>query len=134
VIWDGIIAVIKAPINVIITMIDTLIGALDAIQLHMNFSVPNPLGGTLASVNFNWNGFGISTIPTLHSGGIVPGPAGADVLTMLQAGEGVISASNMQRGMGKQVTNNVTVNNPVPEPASSSVQRTLLTLGATGHM
>jgi hypothetical protein len=36
--------------------------------------------------------------------------------------------------MGKSVTNNVTVNNPVPEPASSSVQRTLLTLGATGHM
>lgn len=134
VIWDGIIAVIKAPINVIITMIDTLIGALDAIQLHMNFSVPNPLGGTLASVNFNWNGFGIGKIPTLHSGGIVPGPAGADVLTMLQAGEGVISASNMQRGMGKSVTNKVTVNNPVPETASSSVQRTLLTLGATGHM
>ena len=72
VIWNGIIAVIKAPINVIITMIDTLIGALDAIRLHMNFSVPNPLGGTLASVKFDWNGFGIGKIPLLHSGGIVP--------------------------------------------------------------
>jgi phage-related protein len=67
-IWDGITGLVKAGINGIIGYVNILIGALDAIQLHMHFSVPNPLGGTLASANFDWNGFGIAKIKGLSTG------------------------------------------------------------------
>lgn len=46
------------------------------------------------------------TIPRLHSGGIVPGAPGSDVLTVLQAGEQVLSVRDVQNG-GAGMTINV---------------------------
>ena len=128
-VWTGISSAVKTAINIVIGAIDAIIGGINAIQVHIDLKPP--IGPEL---KFDYNGPNLQSIPYLHSGGIVPGPAGADVLTMLQAGERVTSARDVAAGAGRSVTNNVTVNNPVPEPASSSVQRTLLTLQATGHL
>lgn len=126
-IWSGISSAVKGAINIVIGAIDTIIGGINAVQIHMHFDIPfGP------SIGFDWNGMNIGKIPYLHSGGIVPGAPGTDVLTMLQAGERVTPARDV--AAGRNVTNNITVNNPTPEPASSSIQRTLLTLQATGHM
>ena len=67
-VWDGITGAVKGGVNGIIGLINILIGALNAIQLHLHFSLPNPLGGTLASANFDWNGFAIKSIPKLERG------------------------------------------------------------------
>lgn len=131
-IWGGITLVVKTAINGIIGYVNMLIAALNAIQLHLHFSIPNPLGGTLASANFDWAGFGIAKIPTLHQGGIVPGVPGSDVLAMLQAGERVTSRADMAKGGGQPIS--IVVHNPTPERASDSIQNTLLRLAATGYL
>lgn len=82
-IWDGFRSVI-----------DDIIRGWNSLQ----FSVPSVDLGPLGKVG----GFsiGVPQIPLLHSGGIVPGPTGADVLTMLQAGERVIPVSQANKATG----------------------------------
>jgi phage-related protein len=83
----GVVAsVVKGTFNTVIGLVNGIIRAIDSISVHV--SIPNPFGGTLASVD--WNGAGISQIPYLHSGGTVPGQPGSDVLAVLQAGERVL--------------------------------------------
>lgn len=79
-IWDGVIGVIKGAINGVIGIINGVIGAINGIQVHIH----------VGPVNLDWNGLKIPRIPKLHAGGIVPGTPGAEVLTLLQAGERVL--------------------------------------------
>jgi phage-related protein len=53
---------------------------------------------------------GFPQMPTLHAGGVVPGTPGTEVAVLAQAGEGVISRADMQRGGGSGDTYNVNVN------------------------
>lgn len=83
--WNSILGAIKGVIN-------TIIRGWNSIK----FEVPSVDLGPLGRIG----GFSIGTpnIPLMHSGGIVPGPRGADVPIMAQAGEQVIPARDAGRG------------------------------------
>lgn len=74
--WNGLWVGFKSVIN-------SIIGAWNG----LSFTVPKI---TVGPVSFGGFTLGTPNIPYLHSGGIVPGVPGSDVLTMLQAGERVI--------------------------------------------
>jgi phage-related protein len=79
-VWDGIVGIIKGGVNGVIGFINILIGALDAIQLHVHFKIPEVDAGPLGkfggqAIGFDWNGFGIDKIPALASGGPINGPS-----------------------------------------------------------
>ena len=114
--FDGITAAFKGAINLIIRGWNNL-----------KFGIPGFSVGPIS-----YGGFQISPpkIPYLHSGGIVPGPAGSDVLAMLQAGERVTPAG--KGGGGNTI--NLIVNNPTPEAASTSIQHELLKLASLGYV
>ena len=84
-VMGGIGGTIKTVINGVIGGVNALIRAIDSVKFHID--IPNPLGGNFS---FGFDGVGLPTIPYLHSGGIVPGAPGSDVLAILQAGERVI--------------------------------------------
>lgn len=96
-IWNGVTSGIKAAINFVINTVNGAIRAINGIQVHI----------AVGPVKYDFNGLNLKTIPRLHFGGIVPGTAGSDVLTMLQAGERVTPAG----GGGGNVT--VYVQGPV---------------------
>jgi len=129
-VWDGVVAAVKGAINLIIWPINMFIGALDAIQVH----IPAIGVGPVHTPAFDWNGMGLPKIPTLHSGGIVPGAPGSDVLALLQAGERVIPRSQAQRGQGGGQPISIVIHNPKPEPASTSIRNTLLRLQHAGYL
>ena len=54
----------------------------------LSFRVPDWIPGV------GGKGFDVPNIPTFHGGGVVPGPPGAEVLTLLQAGERVTPAGS----------------------------------------
>lgn len=85
--WGSILGAIKSVIN-------TIIGGWNSLK----FSIPSVDLGPLGKIG----GFTIGTpnIPYLHSGGIVPGVPGSDVLTMLQAGERVTPRSQVGTANG----------------------------------
>lgn len=85
--WDGIWNAFRSVIN-------SIIRGWNSIQ----FTVPSVELPGLGKVG----GFTIGTpnIPYLHSGGIVPGVPGSDVLAMLQAGERVVSRRDVGNGAG----------------------------------
>lgn len=85
---SGVTRAIKSAIN-------TLIGGL-------NSALPNKLGAGIFSIDLPDN-----PIPKMHSGGLVTGPAGSEQLRMLQAGEYVMSRSQVANGMG---TSNIIIN------------------------
>lgn len=124
-IWSGISTAVKGAVNIVIGAVDAIIEGINKIQFHIDLKPP--IGPEL---KFDYNGPHISTIPTLHAGGIVPGPAGSDVLAMLQAGERVTPAG--KGGGGNTI--NLIVNNPTPEAASTSIQHELLKLASLGYM
>lgn len=73
---------------------DVVNGIIDALN-HIIDTIDSGLAGVNA---FGFHPFGAKTIPdipTLHDGGIVPGPSGSDVPAILQAGELVIPRSNV---------------------------------------
>lgn len=84
----GIAGTVKTVVNAVIGGIDAMIGAINSVRF--NIQIPNPLGG---SFGFKFDGVNLPLIPKLHSGGIVPGSPGQDVLALLQAGERVLPAS-----------------------------------------
>lgn len=76
--WDGIAGAFRAVINQVIDIWNGLhftLPSVDFLGVHVG-------GGTI----------GVPHIGHLHTGGIVPGAPGQDVLAVLQAGEGVFSA------------------------------------------
>lgn len=88
--WNSILGAIKSVINTIIRGWNSL-----------KFTIPSVDLGPLGKIG----GFTIGTpnIPYLHAGGTVPGVPGADVLTMLQAGERVVSRAEVGKGGGVTV-------------------------------
>jgi phage-related protein len=96
-------------------------------SLHFSFAGFNmgPLGNV---AGFNMS---VPKIPTLHSGGIVPGAPGTDVLALLQAGERVTSRADVARGGG--AGNTFYITNPVPEPPSVSMAHANLMLAYSGR-
>lgn len=114
--FDGIWNAFKAAINNIIHGWNSLEFSFGGIDM-------GPLG-KMAAFDLK-----VPQIPYLHAGGIVPGPAGSDVLAMLQAGERVIPRGRSTTNNGGHTFN---IYNPMPEPAGFSIQDTLLHLVATG--
>lgn len=60
---------------------------------RINFSIPSWVPG------IGGNSFGVPNIPTFHTGGVVPGFQGSEMLAVLQAGERVTPAGQV-RGEG----------------------------------
>lgn len=84
--WDGIKDGFRAAIN-------WLIDAWNGFELTIG-------GGSIGGFDIPSLTLSTPNIPRLHSGGIVPGSPGQDVLTLLQAGERVTSAGDTRRGAG----------------------------------
>ena len=157
VVWDGIAAVIKgyiglinAEFNVLVGFVTGLPGAIGKAAVGMFDGIWNAFKGAINMIIKGWNSlefkFGgfdlgplgkvasfdmkVPKIPTLHSGGIVPGTPGTDVLALLQAGERVTSARDVAQGAGG---NTFYITNPVPEPPSVSMAHANLMLAYSGR-
>lgn len=89
--WNGITAAFKGAIN-------SIIRGWNGIR----FGIP---GFDVGPVHYGGFFLNVPNIPYLHAGGIVPGTPGANVLTMLQAGERVTSRANA--GSGASVVVNI---------------------------
>lgn len=76
-----IVGAIEAPFKF---LFNTIAGFWNNTIGKISFSVPDWVPG------LGGKGFSFPKIPTLHQGGFVPGPPGAEVLTLLQAGEFVL--------------------------------------------
>jgi hypothetical protein len=61
-IWDG----LKGVINLVISGINSMISAINAIQIHVHMNPPGP-----GQIDFDWSGTSIPSVPTLQSGGMV---------------------------------------------------------------
>jgi hypothetical protein len=85
-VFGAVTGTVKSAINTVIGLVNGMIRAIDAVQVHVHMNPPSPL----PSIDFDWNGVGIRQLPYLHSGGVVPGAPGSDVLAVLQAGERVL--------------------------------------------
>ena len=85
-VFGAVTGTVKSAINTVIGLVNGMIRAIDAVQIHVHLHPPDPL----PSIDFDWNGVGIRQLPYLHSGGVVPGTPGSDVLAVLQAGERVL--------------------------------------------
>lgn len=81
-VFSTVASVIRGALNAVIGIVNGVIGGINRIQVHIH----------VGPVNLDWWGLRLGYIPYLHSGGIVPGAPGTDVLTMLQAGERVTPA------------------------------------------
>jgi phage-related protein len=102
--WDGIKNAFKAALN-------WIIDAWNAIEFKIpGIDPPGP--------GPKWGGItlGVPDIPHLHSGGVVPGVPGSDVLAMLQAGERVIPRGG---GAGTVVSNTYAIAVTAIDPAAA---------------
>ena len=115
--FEGINRAFKSAINAII-------GGWNGLQ----FKIP---GFKIGPIGYDGFTLGVPKIPTLHSGGIVPGTPGTDVLALLQAGERVTSARDVARGGSGGNTFYIT--NPVPEPPSVSMAHANLMMAYSGR-
>ena len=100
-VFGAVAGTVKSAINTVIGLINGMIRAIDAVQIHVHLNPPSPL----PSIDFDWNGVGLHQLPYLHSGGIVPGTPGADVLAILQAGERVLPRGATGGGQPSVVVN-----------------------------
>jgi len=88
--WDGMGGGLKGALNFVIGVLNHGIDAINVLILGANSAL-------------GWTGFhlgDIPHIPKLHTGGIVPGSVGSEMLAVLQAGEQVIPAGGGQAGGG----------------------------------
>ena len=93
--FKGIGGVISGAFNSVIGAINWVISKINGIQVHIH----------VGPVGYDFNGLHLPYIPKMHSGGIVPGAVGADVPTILQAGELVVPRGSV--GTGRGVTINI---------------------------
>jgi hypothetical protein len=109
--WDGIKNAFQAAVNWIIRKWNDL-----RLTIGGNtFDLPGPLGSiTIPSMSLD-----TPNLPYLHSGGVVPGVPGSDVLAMLQAGERVIPRGGGGGGGGGTV-NYYQIAVTAIDPASAS--------------
>lgn len=114
--------IIKGGLDLIIIGVNTLIGLLDTIQVH----IPSISVGPVKSPSFDWNGLGIPKIPMLAAGGTIiqggwtlvgeAGPellnltAGAQVRPLSSGGSGGNAPGGVTIGPGTSLTIPVQVN------------------------
>lgn len=115
-VWDAIFALLRnAVTNVIPTIIAGLSQAVSSVARTAFDGLKSAFQGAMNWIIEKWNDFkipGVSVLgvqvspevnfpdlPTFHSGGMVPGPPGADVLGVLRAGEQVIPVGGRSVGM-----------------------------------
>lgn len=84
-VWGGIQTAVKGGINTVIGDINSFIGFIDSIQIH----IPAIGVGSVHTPAFDWNGVGIPQIPMLAAGGTITSPGavlvgeqGAEMLTL----------------------------------------------------
>ena len=114
-IWDGIFGIVKGAIGVLVGLIGGIGDTIRRVASGMFDAVKEAFVGALNWIIRKWNGLefkvpsvdvpglgkiggvtiGVPDVPYLHTGGIVPGPPGADVLAVLQAGELVTSRRDL---------------------------------------
>lgn len=104
-VWDQIKNIISTAIGVVKSLLGGLASTIGQVALGMWDPIREGFKSIINWIIDRWNGLEfkmpglgpipgytieVPDIPRLHSGGIVPGIPGSDVLTMLQAGERVI--------------------------------------------
>jgi phage-related protein len=90
-VWDGLGNGLKAALNGVIWVLNRGIDGINFLIRGIDW---------LPGVNIGQ----IPHIPKLHTGGVVPGTAGSEMLTILQAGERVIPATGGQAAAGGTAT------------------------------
>jgi TP901 family phage tail tape measure protein len=92
-VFGGIKGIIAGAINAVLGVINAAIDGINGIQVHIE----------VGPVKYDFNGLHLGHIPLvkLHRGGIVPGPLGQEVPTVLQAGELVIPSSKVTEMFNK---------------------------------
>jgi len=143
-IWDGIRGIVMFGVNAIRGALSGLIGWVGGAFSRIGSMIVGPFQAAIGAFRSAWNstiggrGFTIPDIPglpgrgtrvqipTLHTGGIVPGRRGAEVMANLQAGEMVLSlaqvdalrkAQSVSPAGGGGTVINVTVNAGVGDAA-----------------
>jgi hypothetical protein len=96
----SVVGVVKGFINIIISGINILIRALDAIQIH----IPSIGIGPIHTPSFDWNGLNIPEIPHFARGGIVPGTG--PLLAVVHGGERITPANRVGDASGRLVVEN----------------------------
>lgn len=111
--WGTLLTIIAGPIGLAVALViknfDSIKGAVQSVWDFVRpifktmgdaiSAVAGPLSKVVGSVG-GLVGKGLSVLPKFHDGGVVPGPRGADVPAMLQAGETVIPAGGSAGGGG----------------------------------
>jgi hypothetical protein len=85
-VFGAIAPIVRGAINFVIGAVNGIIRAINGLQIHVHMDTP------VGAINFDWGGLNLPHLPYLHSGGVVPGAPGSDVLAVLQAGERVTPA------------------------------------------
>ena len=141
-IWDGIKGIVLFGVNIIRNALDGLIDWVGGAFSGIGNMILAPFRAAIGAFKSLWNstiggkGFTIPDIPglpgrgtrvqipTLHTGGIVPGRRGSEVMANLQAGEMVLSLAQVDAlrngravATGGGTIINVTVNAGVGNPA-----------------
>lgn len=115
--WGTVLTIIAGPIGLAVALViknfDSIKGAVQSVWDFVRpifeamgraiKTVAGPLGDIVGKVG-GLAGKGLSLLPKFHDGGIVPGPRGADVPIMAQAGETIIPAGAGGGGMGGGIT------------------------------
>lgn len=136
--WNGIVATIRMFIGMAQGILGGLISWIGSAFSGIGQLILAPFRAAIGAFKSLWNstigGKGFSTpswipgiggkefrIPTLHTGGIVPGPIGQEVPAMLQAGEAVLPIQAVRNlaaeRQGGGTTYNITVNAGISDPA-----------------
>lgn len=123
--FDALSLVVKVPLNAVIGMINTVIGAFDMIADKINgfsFDIPEVFGGGELSVHIPT----FSKIPYLAKGGIlsqgsaVVGEAGAELLTM-SGGRAIVQPLTNNTNNYAGATNNFYIQSSDPEQVAEEV-------------
>lgn len=136
--WNGIVATIRMFIGIAQGILGGLISWIGSAFSGIGQLILAPFRAAIAAFKSLWNsliggkGFSIPSwvpgiggkefrIPTLHTGGIVPGPIGQEVPAILQAGEAVLPIQAVRNlaaeRQGGGTTYNITVNAGISDPA-----------------
>lgn len=127
--FDALSLVVKVPLNAVIGMINTVIGAFDMIADKINgfsFNIPEVFGGGELSVHIPT----FSKIPYLAKGGIlsqgsaVVGEAGAELLTMVN-GRAVVQPLTTNNNNYAGATNNFYIQSNDPYAVAEQVSEIL---------
>ncbi|MFM7062644.1 MAG: hypothetical protein ACKO04_04005, partial [Actinomycetes bacterium] len=137
--WNGIVATIRMFVGMAQGILGGLISWIGSAFSGIGQMILAPFRAAIAAFKSLWNstiggrGFTIPDvpglpgrgtrvqIPTLHQGGIVPGPIGQEVPAILQAGEAVLPIQAVRNlaaeRQGGGTTYNITVNAGISDPA-----------------